>query len=64
MNGFDVLLFGVLLGLLVVVLRPQTIVLPTVVTPPTEGIGGGGCLLPLVLGLLLLGLLLFGGKPM
>ncbi len=61
MNGLDLLLLGGLLGLLVVVLRPQTVVVPTVVTPQVEG---SGCLLPLLLGLLLLGLLLLSGKPM
>jgi len=61
MNGLDLLLLGGLLGLLVVVLRPQTVVVPTVVTPQVDG---SGCLLPLLLGLLLLGLLLLSGKPM
>lgn len=60
MNGFDLLLLGGLLGLLVVVLRPQTVVVPTVVTPQVEG---SGCLFPLLLGLLLLGLLFLVGKP-
>ena len=61
MNGFDLLLIGGILGLLVVVLRPQTLVLPTLVTPQVDS--GGGCLLPLLLALLLLVLLLLGGKP-
>ena len=65
MSGFEVLLLGVILGLLVmVIVRPQALVIPTVVAQPGEGIGGGGCLLPLILGLLLLMLLLFGGKPL
>jgi len=62
MNGFDWLLLGGVLGLLVVVLRPQTVVVPTVVTPQVEG---SGCLLPLaLLFLALLGLLLLSGKPL
>jgi hypothetical protein len=62
MNGFDLLLLGGVLGLLVVVLRPQTVVLPMVVTPQVDG--GGGCLLPLaLLFLALLALLLLGEKP-
>jgi hypothetical protein len=62
MNDLDLLLLGGLLGLLVVVIRPQTVVLPTVVTPQVES--GSGCLLPLaLLFLALLALLLLGGKP-
>jgi len=64
MSGLEVLLIGVILGvLLVVIIRPQVLVLPPVVTQPSAS-GGAGCLLPLLLGLLLLGLLLFGGKPL
>ena len=60
MSGFEVLLFGVLIGLLVAFFRPQLLVVPMTVTQSTQG---GGCLLPLVLALLLAALLLFGGKP-
>lgn len=64
MDGLTLLLLGAVLGLVVVLLRPQTLVVPTIVATPDER--GGGCLGPLGLLLLLLvmGLLLFGGKPL
>jgi len=63
MDGLTLLLLGAVLGLLVVALRPQTVVMPAVVATPDER--GGGCLGPLGLLLLLLvmALLLFGRTP-
>ena len=61
MDGLTLLLLGGILGLLLALLRPQTLVVPPVVTPVAED-RGGGCLGALVLVLILiLGLLLLLG---
>jgi hypothetical protein len=64
MDGLTLLLLGGILGLLLTLLRPQTLVVPPVVTPLVED-RGGGCLgmLALVLILVLGLLLLVGAHP-
>lgn len=61
MDGLSLLLLGGIVGLLLALLRPQTVVVPPVFAAPTEE-RGDGCLSLLVLLILaLVGLVLLGG---
>jgi hypothetical protein len=63
MDGLELLLIGGLLGLLLALIRPQTVVMPTVITPAVDD-RGDGCLGVLLALLALLVLLLLGGAPL